>query len=596
LSNTKEVQHETHEIRADTSQIRNDTEQILDQISQLLARLPAENLQKEEHNIMLGRYLEQLTSYADTVCGDLLSAENESVAGQNLDHFDELKIGSLPENSTDTREVHHDALDNSALEMIQQNLLYHDDKNHFDLSSPSPAHVPALDHAINSTTSRYKTRHGRQETNYAQTQNKTRPSAVNKSFSAPHRKRIDSANNTLSEQQVLIQTDRANIEGYKPTPGESFTDGLTHSAKLIFNDVQMTISGKITPSYVRVWRQPLQSRGQLHSVAEMQDSFIISHGGEFAFQFLSNGFRQRFITHGHSNGLLWKSKRTACTASFRMFVLPSHIVMVSLCNHNDNNDIPDIRQLQRVNSDQQHENIESWSASKFSWSASKFWKSRTLPALNDIEIFRWNSQNLILLVYDTILFITPFPIKQDLDTASADRSVKCAVYIPNSSYIATGSDRGVLDLWHISSHGIGIYLTHKRRIAVAKLGEYVLELIATSFDESGKIACRISDGEIHACILDGDNAKVVRVFASASPGTRRSIMGFSFDGSLFAFVSPEGMVFVETKTFTNIIATGFEWLEIRTFCFSVGARLLISSKNPSGEGDIMECYELTDGR
>lgn len=72
---TREIKIDTTEIRQDTAAIKGDTIQILQEIARLRAQLP-EDIHPESHqllaadapNFMLDRYLEQLTSYAETVC------------------------------------------------------------------------------------------------------------------------------------------------------------------------------------------------------------------------------------------------------------------------------------------------------------------------------------------------------------------------------------------------------------------------------------------------------------------------------------------------------------------------------------------------
>jgi hypothetical protein len=59
----------------DTSQLKLDTAQILDEIARLRAQLPPEA--QETSNLMLERYLENLTSYAETVIEDIPSTPTE---------------------------------------------------------------------------------------------------------------------------------------------------------------------------------------------------------------------------------------------------------------------------------------------------------------------------------------------------------------------------------------------------------------------------------------------------------------------------------------------------------------------------------------
>jgi len=76
---TREIKADTHEIRNDTSAIKQDTTQILDilaEIARLQEQLPQGANQLNTSGFMLQRYLDNLTSYAETVC-DTLSDEPE---------------------------------------------------------------------------------------------------------------------------------------------------------------------------------------------------------------------------------------------------------------------------------------------------------------------------------------------------------------------------------------------------------------------------------------------------------------------------------------------------------------------------------------
>jgi hypothetical protein len=64
---TREVKKDTIEILNDTAAIKDDTAQILDEIARLQARLP-EDASERKSNFVLQRYLESLTTYAESVC------------------------------------------------------------------------------------------------------------------------------------------------------------------------------------------------------------------------------------------------------------------------------------------------------------------------------------------------------------------------------------------------------------------------------------------------------------------------------------------------------------------------------------------------
>jgi hypothetical protein len=70
---TQEIRHEIAAIRQDTTQILveiSKQDQILEEVARLRALLPAGDSHEDSPNFMLYRYLDQLTSYAETVCGD----------------------------------------------------------------------------------------------------------------------------------------------------------------------------------------------------------------------------------------------------------------------------------------------------------------------------------------------------------------------------------------------------------------------------------------------------------------------------------------------------------------------------------------------
>jgi hypothetical protein len=97
---SREIKQDTHEIRQDTSAIKDDTAQILAEITRLRAQLPRET-QNDVPNLMLERYLDNLTSYAESVVGEedgLASrrtsyketlVEEEKSTGTTLEEHDE---------------------------------------------------------------------------------------------------------------------------------------------------------------------------------------------------------------------------------------------------------------------------------------------------------------------------------------------------------------------------------------------------------------------------------------------------------------------------------------------------------------------------
>ncbi|OCK85524.1 hypothetical protein K432DRAFT_26687 [Lepidopterella palustris CBS 459.81] len=80
LSITREIKVDTYVIRDDTTAIKQDTTQILqevakqdrilEEIARLRTLLPRGEIGETATNFILDRYLEDLTSYAETVCGD----------------------------------------------------------------------------------------------------------------------------------------------------------------------------------------------------------------------------------------------------------------------------------------------------------------------------------------------------------------------------------------------------------------------------------------------------------------------------------------------------------------------------------------------
>ncbi|KAF2115115.1 hypothetical protein BDV96DRAFT_93809 [Lophiotrema nucula] len=66
ISLAKEIKNDTEEIKRDTVAIRDDTAQILEEIARLQARLPVDDTKDYAPNFVLQRYLDDLTSYAES--------------------------------------------------------------------------------------------------------------------------------------------------------------------------------------------------------------------------------------------------------------------------------------------------------------------------------------------------------------------------------------------------------------------------------------------------------------------------------------------------------------------------------------------------
>lgn len=77
----REIKVDTQEIRNDTSAIKDNTTQILEEIARLQQQLPQDPNRQNTLGFMLERYLDNLTSYAETVC-DSFPDETE----QDIEH------------------------------------------------------------------------------------------------------------------------------------------------------------------------------------------------------------------------------------------------------------------------------------------------------------------------------------------------------------------------------------------------------------------------------------------------------------------------------------------------------------------------------
>jgi hypothetical protein len=74
---TREIKADTQEILNDTSAIKQDTAQILAEIARLQEQLPRD-MDQRSSGFMLERYLDNLTSYAETVCDPFLDGSGGS--------------------------------------------------------------------------------------------------------------------------------------------------------------------------------------------------------------------------------------------------------------------------------------------------------------------------------------------------------------------------------------------------------------------------------------------------------------------------------------------------------------------------------------
>ncbi|EON66103.1 hypothetical protein W97_05346 [Coniosporium apollinis CBS 100218] len=80
LSLAREIKSDTQEILQDTSAIRDDTALILAEIARLQARLPRDDAQQGSSGLTLQRYLDNLTTYAETVCDDGVDEQPAALA------------------------------------------------------------------------------------------------------------------------------------------------------------------------------------------------------------------------------------------------------------------------------------------------------------------------------------------------------------------------------------------------------------------------------------------------------------------------------------------------------------------------------------
>ena len=82
----KEIKADTSAIRVDAAGIKDDIGQILAEIARLRSLIPAgeEAAGAHEQNFVLQRYLDDLTSYAETVCGETLESASVNDAPEGV--------------------------------------------------------------------------------------------------------------------------------------------------------------------------------------------------------------------------------------------------------------------------------------------------------------------------------------------------------------------------------------------------------------------------------------------------------------------------------------------------------------------------------
>ncbi len=78
----KEIKADTQELLNDTSAIKQDTAQILAEIARLQEQLPRDGNLRNTSGFMLERYLDNLTSYAETVCDPFLDGSDEPMVSE----------------------------------------------------------------------------------------------------------------------------------------------------------------------------------------------------------------------------------------------------------------------------------------------------------------------------------------------------------------------------------------------------------------------------------------------------------------------------------------------------------------------------------
>ena len=110
---TKRIESNTEELLEDTSAIKKDTEQILEEIARLRSQLPPES-QTNEPNLVLNRYLNDMTSYAETVVAEeILWQEGSSPTRNSLDERNARDLQTRDESieANDTRAPAQDDVD-----------------------------------------------------------------------------------------------------------------------------------------------------------------------------------------------------------------------------------------------------------------------------------------------------------------------------------------------------------------------------------------------------------------------------------------------------------------------------------------------------
>lgn len=101
---TREIKNDTTEIKATNEAIKNDTSQILAEIARLQAELAPAEEAAQKSSVMLQRYLDELTSYAESVVGETqdsrVSSDGEESISSNRVDVESPPQESLPHEAT----------------------------------------------------------------------------------------------------------------------------------------------------------------------------------------------------------------------------------------------------------------------------------------------------------------------------------------------------------------------------------------------------------------------------------------------------------------------------------------------------------------
>jgi hypothetical protein len=96
---TQEIKIDTQEIKSDVILIKGDTAEILAEIARLQEKLPEEATQPHSSGFMLQRYLEEMTSYAATVCDSepaILSPDRNSERSVEVQNLIDTELDDSP--------------------------------------------------------------------------------------------------------------------------------------------------------------------------------------------------------------------------------------------------------------------------------------------------------------------------------------------------------------------------------------------------------------------------------------------------------------------------------------------------------------------